>query len=239
MNRREFLKSLLAFGVAVALPFDLATAANVPAFNIDTASDAEIDALLDSGAFDFEVNEYGTICFANFVEPTTREEAYGYSVDELQDVSALVSFVDSSSLYLQDVYEDYIENLKLDDTDDAKQKLLLLTSDDPDYGWVTWLELTPEDARGPIFEKVEEYLAEAPDCNDYDFLPDRANAQGAAYKFFQTEDWDELEQLGVVIVEGECPGSSYYAAELKNTVADANKIAKDLNVGYRFKAEGA
>jgi hypothetical protein len=225
LNRREFLKSLLAIGVSVAVPYDLASAAAKPTFNIDNASDAEIDTILDNGICGFEVNDYGTISFADFVEPTTRAEAYGYSVDELQDIRSLVSFAESNPLSsrLQYIYEWALE----------------AEPDGPDYGWVTWLEESPDEARPLIYAEVEEYLAEAPDYNDYDFLPDNTNAQGAAYKFFQTEDWDELEQLGIVIVEGECPGSSYYAAELRNTVEDANRIAADLGVWYRFKVEGA
>lgn len=223
MNRRDFLKSLIAFGVAVALPFDLASASGASTFNIDTASDADIDAILDSGEYDFEVNDYGTISFANFVEPTTREDAYGVSVAELQNINDLRDFADSSTLRqrLQSVYE-----LEFG-----------YETEDQDYGWVTWLKESPNEASGPIYDEVESYLAEEPDSNEGDFLPHSANAQGAAYRFFQSEDDDLLDDLGVVIVEGDCPGSSYIAAELRNTVEEANKIADDLGVWYRFKAE--
>ena len=212
MNRREFLKTLLAFGVAVALPFDLAK-----------ASDAEIKALLESGAYDFEVNEWGSISFADFEVPTTREDAYGYSASELQNINSLQNFADSSTLNyrLQRVYENKIE----------------YEPEDPDQGWLTWLKESPNEANGPIYAEVENYLAEEPDWNDADFLPDSANPQGLAYRFFQDEDWDLLDKLGIVIVEGDCPGSSYFAAELRIPVAEANQRAKDLGVGYRFKAE--
>lgn len=74
MNRREFLQSLLAFGVAVALPLELATASGASTFGIDTASDAEVDAILDSGAYDFVVSEWGSISFVDFAEPASREK---------------------------------------------------------------------------------------------------------------------------------------------------------------------
>ena len=221
MNRREFLKSLLAFGVSVALPFDLATAAP---FNIDTASDAQVDAILASGDYDFEVNDYGTISVANFEEPTTREDAYGYSASDLQNINSLQNFADSSTLNcrLQDIYEGQLED----------------EPEDPDQGWLTWLKESPDEARPLIYAEVEEYLAEEPDwSNEYDYLPDSANAQGVAYRFFQDEDWELLDKLGIVIVEGDCPGSSYFAAELRIPVAEANLIAKDLGIGYRFKVE--
>lgn len=224
MNRREFLKSLVAFGVAVALPFDLATASTASAFNIDTASDAEVDAILDSGAYDFEVNDYGTISFAEFVEPTTRAEAYGYSVEQLQDIDDLQSFADSSTLNyrLQTIYENTLNRAPRD----------------PDYGWIAWLKRSPSKNRKLIYDEVETYLEEAPDYSEeWESLPDNANAQGAAYQFFQSEDWELLDQLGVVIVEGDCPGSSYFAAELTIPVAEANQRAKVLDVAYRFKSE--
>ena len=44
-----------------------------------------------------------------------------------------------------------------------------------------------------------------------------------------------LEELGIVIVEGCHPGSTYYAAELRNDVANANMTARKLGLKYRFK----
>ena len=213
MNRREFLKSLIAFGVAVALPFDIAT-----------ASDAEVDAVLDSGKYDFEVNEWGSISFADFAEPVSREAAYGCTLNELKDINDLRNFAESSTLNyrLQNIYESELED----------------EPEDPDQGWLTWLEESPDEARELIYAEVESYLAEAPDYSEeWGRLPDSANAQGAAYQFFHREDWDLLDQLGIVIVDGEHPGSSYFAAELRIPVAEANQIAKDLDVSYRFKVE--
>jgi len=44
-----------------------------------------------------------------------------------------------------------------------------------------------------------------------------------------------LEELGIVIVEGCHPGSTYYAAELRNDVDNANITARKLGLKYRFK----
>ena len=223
MNRRKFLKSLLAFGVAVALPFDLATASGACVFNIDTVSDAEVETTLDSGAYDFVVSEWGSISFADFVEAATREEAQGYSVNQLQNIDDLQYFADSSTLNnrLQYIYELELEG----------------EPEDPDCGWVTWLKESPDESHELIYAEVEKYLDEAPDFNDDDYLPDTANAQGTAYQFFHSEDWDLLDQLGIVIVDGEHLGSSYFAAALTIPVAEANQRAKVLGVAYRFKAE--
>ena len=46
-------------------------------------------------------------------------------------------------------------------------------------------------------------------------MPYNASAQGIAKHFFEHEDLATLDKLGVWIVEGEFPGSTYYAAELR------------------------
>ncbi len=45
-----------------------------------------------------------------------------------------------------------------------------------------------------------------------------------------------LDALGVLIVEGEHPGSSYYAAELRNDIEEANGVAQSLGLPFRFKS---
>ncbi|MBS0177041.1 MAG: hypothetical protein JSR64_23710 [Nitrospira sp.] len=36
-----------------------------------------------------------------------------------------------------------------------------------------------------------------------------------------------MDALGIVVIEGDCPGSSYYAAELHTEVEVANRIAAE------------
>lgn len=43
------------------------------------------------------------------------------------------------------------------------------------------------------------------------------------------------EELGIKIVEGEHPGSTYYAAELRVPVEDANEAAARLELPFRFR----
>jgi hypothetical protein len=69
-------------------------------------------------------------------------------------------------------------------------------------------------------------------------MPDNATAQDSAKRFFEHEDLATLNELGVSIVEGEYPGSTYYAAELNGTIETANEIAQQLGLSYRFREEG-
>jgi hypothetical protein len=45
-------------------------------------------------------------------------------------------------------------------------------------------------------------------------------------------DDDDLDAISVVIVEGEHPGSTYYAAELEVELDIANKVSFIYNVYY-------
>ena len=67
------------------------------------------------------------------------------------------------------------------------------------------------------------------------------SGSSAAYRLFNGDDYcdefepDEvIELLGIEIVEGEHPGSSYYAAELSMPIETANKIAEQKKVAIRF-----
>ena len=51
-------------------------------------------------------------------------------------------------------------------------------------------------------------------------------------------DDDVLDALHVEIVEGEHPGSSYYAAELAIGVDEANRTAEEACIPVRFVASG-
>lgn len=68
-----------------------------------------------------------------------------------------------------------------------------------------------------------------------DHLPRNGTAQGAALEFFQSMGGDALDTVGVTVVEGEHPGSTYYAAELTGDIDAANKAAADAGIPVRFK----
>jgi hypothetical protein len=58
------------------------------------------------------------------------------------------------------------------------------------------------------------------------YLPSSGTAQGAAFEFFEDMDENLLNGLGVEIVYGDRPGSTYYAAELTGDIGNANQAAK-------------
>lgn len=236
MNRRDYLKSLLAIGAGITLPFNLAT-----------ASDAEVDAAWEQGIDLFEVNGYGTISVANFAEPQTRAEAFRISVDDLDDPVELINFAQGTSLewrFAAAYASHYGELQRVIETAESSavrrrlKKHLAKLPEDPEEGWMDWLESEPKIAEPKLRVALEEYFNEPPDWgNEYDWIDDQASAQGAAYQYFMREDHDLLEQLGVVVIEGDHPGSSYFAAELRVPIEEANALAKKAGIPIRFKRE--
>jgi hypothetical protein len=98
-----------------------------------------------------------------------------------------------------------------------------------------WREASPRD----LVRAAEEWLAGDVDGWDYEDLMLTDGPQGGARQFFLNFSFDDLEELGVVIVDGECPGSSYYAAELQKEIEEANRAAARLGLPFRFREETA
>ena len=56
-----------------------------------------------------------------------------------------------------------------------------------------------------------------------------------AKRYFERFDYKTLDGLGVLIVEGEHPGSSYYAAVLRQDIDYVNQVARGLGLTFRFR----
>jgi hypothetical protein len=91
----------------------------------------------------------------------------------------------------------------------------------------------------PKFKALAQEWLESPiEAEDYEWFPKYATSQGSAMQFFESLPFETLDALGVVIVEGDHPGSTYYAAELKSTIDGANIAAALLEMPFRFRAGG-
>ncbi|MDT3668950.1 MAG: hypothetical protein ROZ37_01290 [Aromatoleum sp.] len=222
MDRRTFLKIFASLGASIALPVDLAA-----------ASQDEIDSLWIEAVRTldlFQVSEFGTLSYANFEEPQTRYDAHGYS--NVGDVDA--SIVEShAAMYepIQEIYRDHLreQNPLLDDT--AIEELV----ED------SWLEWFMADGRNwsAIEGIIDDWLSDAPDrCQEWEDYYKTGDAQGAAYDHFLREDSELMDELGIAVIEGQCPGSSYFAAELHTPVEEANRIAAERGRSIRFVYEG-
>jgi hypothetical protein len=194
--------------------------------------------------FFFEVNQYGTITESDFKDPETNREIFDVSVDRLTTTDDIISEIEYCSALVwhfrrlaSDKQDDLIRRIEFKDYHDNKQlrdmRRLAKALEDEDDGWKRWIKIEGNDGVQQFKEKIVTWLA-APVEWEED-MPDNATAQGSAMSFFNNEDPATLDRLGVWIVEGDRPGSTYYAAELKTNVKEANEIAEKLGLSYRFR----
>jgi hypothetical protein len=108
---------------------------------------------------------------------------------------------------------------------------------EPDEGMTDWLlSLTQTEFEESVTPPLEQWFADRPDWNyEEDYLPEGSTAQGAALEFFRNEDPETLDSLGIEIIEGDRPGSTYYAAELRTPIDEANKKAEQLKLPIWFE----
>jgi hypothetical protein len=88
----------------------------------------------------------------------------------------------------------------------------------------------------PRYEvEVEQWLASPIEPKDREWFPLSSGAQGRAKLFFESISYETLSALGVVIIEGDCPGSPCNAAELRQPINKANAAAAAMELSFRFK----
>ena len=97
-----------------------------------------------------------------------------------------------------------------------------------------------------LLKNVQEWFEEEP-WDDDELSPYNSeiisplNGYDAAFKLFlEGDDSYDIEPneiadaLKISVIEGEHPGSTYYAAELTMSIDEANQLAKDNNYPIRF-----
>lgn len=260
INRRGFLKALAALGAAIVLPPE-PTNAEVDAewsrmlrepwyFDVD-----EYGTIIESGVDEPQVR-------ADVFEDIYVEGVK--TVDELIDqVDSCAPLVSRFQSLAADELED-IQN-RLDEDDDIRHELgeeedleeqLRLRGDllpdaeraklenvaqllaDEDEGWKAWVRLGGKEALPRFTQVVEAWLDEPVAWDEKEWFPDDWCAQGKALRFFQSTAAEVADELGVVIVEGQHPGSSYYAAELRAGLDQANEVAVRMQLPFRFRRHG-
>jgi hypothetical protein len=215
MDRRSFLKTLASLGASVAFPIDLAT-----------ASSREIDTVWKKSNLAptvFTVAPHGTLSIGEYEEPGTRSEMYGIEMDW------------ASREELADVIEC---NWQLEEI--AEAACADCQDEDPDQDWRTWLQFASQDDYAYLEARVQEWLETKPDVGaEYEWLPpmNLITPESRAYSFFKMQDEDLLANLGIVFVEGDHPGSSYFGAELHQDLDVVNAICVVEEIPMRFVAE--
>jgi len=203
----------------------------------------------------FDVHPGGTLMIADYREAETREDFYGDSCDGWDDSSEHLSWIivecQPLSWAVESLYSDKREELQVQlheelssgnsdpDRAEALRSCLSEMPEEPSEGVVPWLlRMSQSEFRSSIVPAIERWFNEAPDWNwEDDYLPAVGTAQGAALAFFRDMPYEDLDLIGVQIVEGDRPGSTYYAAELKRDLAQANRAAEAAGLAVRFQAK--
>lgn len=110
--------------------------------------------------------------------------------------------------------------------------------EDEDNGWQDWIAAEGLEGLPTFLTILDEWLADTLDWSQMEFWPSGWSSQGKALAFFELMDDEVLDAIGVQIIMGEHPGSSYYAAELRSPIEAANAQAQRLKLPFRFRAVG-
>jgi hypothetical protein len=201
---------------------------------------------------EFEVTEGGTLRMADYAEAETRAEFYEDVADRWegspQTLSDAMDECQPLAWAVNSIYSDFRDEIVADigaaetDAKHNKQRIDVLKArlkklpEEPEEGASDWLlGLTTSEFEANVVPQIQEWFSEPPDWNfEDDYLPQAGTAQGAALEFFRSMDANSVDLLGVDIVEGEHPGSTYYAAELRGDIDVTNRAAEAAGLRVRF-----
>ena len=172
----------------------------------------------------FNVSNAGTLSIDGMDQSLTREDCWGLYMSGQPTADEIMSLADENWDAKQVVGEVYLERAKVD-------------GDDPDVdpdALREWLQADPENVVAAA-TSLRRWLDDTSlNEEDYDAADlNGVTAQGAALLFWRDGDLDP-DDFGIVIVEGEHPGSSYYAAELQESIEYANEVAERLGAPVKF-----
>jgi hypothetical protein len=202
--------------------------------------------LTDSGDIStFLVRDGGVIDITTDIAPTTRGEAFDFGDYELQSADALIDRANEIQPIMWELQRQYesFRNKKLDEFSeegdaDAYAKEWPEYADEEMTGdWV--LQLSIKEFK-ELCSQMEKWAETEPDWinEEADYFVVSASGQDYAFTFFRDyDDQEALNELGVEVVEGDRPGSTYFAAELSIPVEEANTKAEKAGIPIRFVAE--
>jgi hypothetical protein len=117
---------------------------------------------------------------------------------------------------------------ELAETDKLHQAL-----QDDDFGWRNWITEEGQAGLAWFIDQVEAWLDDPAGKE----AAEQFSGVALAKKYFECLDYKTLDGIGVQIIEGDHPGSSYYAAVLRQDIDYVNQVARDLGLTFRFRQE--
>jgi len=240
INRRKFLQALIAVGASYTIP--------------TKATNEQIEKIwiqAQEQPWFFEVNDLGTLVDADDLEPQIWSDIFDSistwqfknPKDVINEVKACMPLTAHLNQELEREIEGFEENLSSGKNLSVPERLLLERKiqalknfrDEYEDPWIDWVELEGREGVSKFKSLIDEWLDGAIDWGQSEWFPLRTGAQGRAFGFFQDQPYELRNALGIVVIEGEHPGSSYYAAELRESLQYVNESAERLGLPFRFK----
>jgi hypothetical protein len=206
--------------------------------------------------FEVHSDPDGRLSAADFSAPATRADIYInidiYWSDSPDDLAKAIRVCTPLKWHIHDLYADFREEIEselkgLSESDIScqrklkalKTRLKILPAE-PEKGALHWLSnITMRKFEQQIVPAVKKWLTDEPNWNwEEDYFPIPVTAGDAAYKFFLEMSFHDLKTLGVEVIEGQCPGNDYYAAELHRGIKAANRSAEAAGIPVRFRKAG-
>lgn len=181
----------------------------------------------------FDVDSNGTITYADFYETKTRGDIYDMSLK--QDVATprtLVSFAEDCPPLQWLIGKRYT---KFRD-DPAYPSRLKSMPKKPEDGWIDWVMGIDKKTFSSLRKDIKKWLKEEPDWSfEEDYIHYTKLNEGAVFDFFQDEEDDVLDALGVELIDGPYPGNNYRSAELHLPIEKSNAVAWINGLNYKFR----
>ena len=217
MNRRQFLQSLAAIGFSVTLPEGIL--ANAPEAIVEQAWETATRTPLT-----FYVSSWGSISFGDDENwPKSRIELLG--LFPVRNRADLLELADDIWTFESLLYDEYVKRSETEG----------LTAPD----WQSWVAEAGDETLSDLIDRANAWMDVAADSTEWEIADLKGYSdRGAALEFFRDE-CEFTEMFNIVIVEGDHPGSSYYAAELRMDLDEANALAATENLPIRFEPNGA
>ena len=183
---------------------------------------------------DFEVTESGTISDPTVVQPKINADLF--ELDDHDTVESLILTIQCCQPLLFAIQELAWEK-KVELSEEGTASELLTALKDEDFGWKEWIRLEGDNGLNWFRTYIDEtWLQQKVNWGYVDYFPKNYSGVAVAKLYFEGLDDKTLDALGVEIIEGEHPGSSYYAAELRQDVDYANQVAREMGLEFRFRA---
>lgn len=198
----------------------------------------------------FEVGEYGTLTVHGQAEPQRNRDVFtGIDPDRLTSAEDLIDAIESVTPLLakiETLAQDTIDDLEAESCCEqnepsdceAMQDQLHRIGSLPGEQWQAWLRSLDKAGLKDARQFVVDWLGMDVDPEDVASFPAGSSPQSSALLYFEQLDSETLDALGVTLIYGDHPGSSYFAAELRVDVDSANRIAVDWGIEARFVREG-